>query len=243
MSAQDSISEVFDVFLCHNSEDKPAVREIAEGLAKEGIKPWLDETDIKLGSFWHKTIGQQIETVKSAAVFIGQHGTGPWQDREIIALLDQFDKRGCPIIPVILGSAPTNVALPWSLRGQHYVDFRATDSRPLKRLIWVITNEKPRELAAVPFLEKPAIMASPAEVQVLPSKGCQFETSKAHFGDQGVSKSRLYPPLDEPPNQENRTQFEILRRRVIEYWVDGVLRHSLYNEERAAETVAFQITA
>ena len=99
--AQDSKAEIFDVFLCHNSEDKSAVREIAQWLSEENIKAWLDEADIRSGSFWHAAIGQQIETVKSAAVCVGQHGVGPWQHREIIALLDQFDRRGCPVIPVI----------------------------------------------------------------------------------------------------------------------------------------------
>jgi hypothetical protein len=98
-------SKIFDVFLCHNGENKPAVREIAQKLTEQKIKPWLDEADIRGGSFWHTTIGQQIETVKSAAVFVGQHGVGPWQNREIIALLNQFDRRGCPVIPVILPSA------------------------------------------------------------------------------------------------------------------------------------------
>src|SRR5690349_20642327 len=104
VSAQEARAEIFDVFLCHNSEDKPAVREIAQNLLQENIKPWLDEADIKAGNFWHGAIGQQIETVKSAAVFIGQYGVGPWQNREIVALLDQFDRRGCPVIPVILAS-------------------------------------------------------------------------------------------------------------------------------------------
>jgi hypothetical protein len=49
--------------------------------------------DVRAGSFWDNTIGQHIETVKAAAVFVGQHGVGPWQCREIIALLDQFDTR------------------------------------------------------------------------------------------------------------------------------------------------------
>jgi hypothetical protein len=43
VNAQDSKAEIFDVFLCHNSEDKPAVREIAQQLVREGITPWLDE--------------------------------------------------------------------------------------------------------------------------------------------------------------------------------------------------------
>jgi hypothetical protein len=104
VSEQDSKAEIFDVFLCHNSEDKPAVREIAQQLVEEGIEPWLDEADIKSGIFWDTAIGQQIETVKSAAAFVGQHGVGPWQRREIIALLDRFDRRGCGVIPVILAS-------------------------------------------------------------------------------------------------------------------------------------------
>ena len=40
-------AEIFDVFLCHNSEDKPAVREIAQKLSEENIKPWLDEAEIR----------------------------------------------------------------------------------------------------------------------------------------------------------------------------------------------------
>ena len=85
MNAQDSRAEIFDVFLCHNSEDKPAVRKIAEKLSKKNIKPWLDEADIRTGGFWHTAIGQQIETAKAAAVFVGESGVGPWQYREIIA--------------------------------------------------------------------------------------------------------------------------------------------------------------
>ena len=37
-----SVSQ-FDVFLCHNSLDKPAVKRIAESLKELGIRPWLDE--------------------------------------------------------------------------------------------------------------------------------------------------------------------------------------------------------
>ena len=32
----------FDVFLCHNSQDKPAVREIGKRLRAKGLLPWLD---------------------------------------------------------------------------------------------------------------------------------------------------------------------------------------------------------
>jgi hypothetical protein len=50
VSAQDYNAEIFDVFLCHNSEDKPAVREIAQKLTEQTIKPWLDEDEIRPGT-------------------------------------------------------------------------------------------------------------------------------------------------------------------------------------------------
>jgi flagellar biosynthesis GTPase FlhF len=53
------------------------------------------------------------------------------------------------------------------------------------------------------------------------------EKSQSH---KFFSESRLYPALAEPPDPDNATQLNILRRRVGEYWVEGVLKHSLYNE-------------
>ncbi len=39
----------FDVFLCHNSADKPAVKRIGEKLKQRGILPWLDEWELRPG--------------------------------------------------------------------------------------------------------------------------------------------------------------------------------------------------
>jgi hypothetical protein len=143
VSAQDSKSEIFDVFLCHNSEDKPAVREIARKLTAEGIKPWLDVEQIPPGTTWQTALEEQINNIKSAAVFVGNSGIGPWQNEEIQAFLSQFMERKCPVIPTILGSATTTPDLPWTLKNRPHVDFRVSDPNPLKQLIWGITGQKP----------------------------------------------------------------------------------------------------
>jgi TIR domain-containing protein len=52
------------VFLCHNNEDKPAIREISQELAGKNIKPWLDEEQIRPGTSWQTALGQQIESIK-----------------------------------------------------------------------------------------------------------------------------------------------------------------------------------
>ena len=58
----------FDVFLCHNDDDKPAVRWVAERLRERGIRPWLDEVDLRPGYRWQEELEVQIEVIKSAAV-------------------------------------------------------------------------------------------------------------------------------------------------------------------------------
>ncbi|HMS84135.1 MAG TPA: NACHT domain-containing protein [Nitrospira sp.] len=45
-----------------------------------------------------------------------------------------------------------------------------------------------------------------------------------------LSEVRLYPAIAIPPYQEQRAQLEILRDRVQEYWIDGVLKQSLHRE-------------
>ena len=223
MNAIDSTAEIFDVFLCHNSEDKPAIREIAQKLKKEGIKPWLDEDQIRPGTSWQTALGHQIECIKSAAVFLGDSGLGPWQNQESQAFLNQLVERECPVIPVILSSAKATPELPWTLANLHRVDFR-TDSMALMRLIWGITGQKPAELSDVPAADKPATFQETTK----PSLTVGAD-EKARFNNV-FSDTRLYPALAEPPDQDNTIQLNILRRRVGEYWVEGVLKHSLYNE-------------
>jgi hypothetical protein len=60
----------FDVFLCHNSEDKPAVIEIAQQLKQSHLQPWLDVWELRPGSIWQYALEQQIENIGAAAVFV-----------------------------------------------------------------------------------------------------------------------------------------------------------------------------
>ena len=140
-------------------------------LVAEGIKPWLDEKEIRPGTSWQKAIGEQIDSIKSAAVFVGQNGLGLWQDEEIQALLSQFVKRECPVIPVVLPSAKATPKLPWTLANLNWVDFREADLDPLKQLIWGITGKRPCDQSYVSPASKAAAARQADDVQgLLPLK-------------------------------------------------------------------------
>ena len=104
--------------------------------------PWLDEWELRPGLPWQPLLEEQIGTIKSAAVFVGKNGRGPWQDKELEAFMREFVNRGCPVIPVLLSDAPEKPQLPIFLKGMTWVDFRKQDPDPLERLIWGITGER-----------------------------------------------------------------------------------------------------
>ncbi|WP_297324284.1 TIR domain-containing protein [Nitrosomonas sp.] len=133
----------FDVFLCHNSDDKAEIRHIADELIKQGIKPWLDEREIPPGTLWQTALEEQIANINSAAVFVGKSGIGPWQDIEIRAFINEFVERKCPVIPAILPTTEKIPSLPILLKNLHYVDFREPDPDPWLQIQWGITGNKP----------------------------------------------------------------------------------------------------
>ena len=134
----------FDVFLCHNSMDKSLVRDIGERLTLKGILPWLDQWEIAPGQRWQRELSNQIKYVKSAAIFLGKNGIGPWQDQEQEAFIRHYINRGCPVIPVILPNCRKVPELPVFLEGLQWVDFRKSDPDPMEQLIWGITGKQLR---------------------------------------------------------------------------------------------------
>jgi GTPase SAR1 family protein len=131
----------FDVFLCHNVNDKPAVRQLAQQLRERGLRPWLDERELRPGLPWQRVLEEQIQSIPATAVIVGSR-VGPWQDQELAAFLRQFVKRRCPVIPVLLPGAE-RPNLPAFLDGMTWVDLAVIDPNPIDQLEWGITGRHP----------------------------------------------------------------------------------------------------
>jgi tetratricopeptide (TPR) repeat protein len=142
-SLESAGDDQFDVFLCHNNSNKASIKVIGTQLRRLGLKPWLDEWELVPGRPWQQALEAQIGRIKTAAVFVGPAGIGPWQDKEMRGFLEEFDRRGTPVIPVILPSCVKTPDLPMFLKQHHYIDFRVAEPDPYRQLIWGITGEKP----------------------------------------------------------------------------------------------------
>jgi hypothetical protein len=135
----------FDVFLSHNSADKPLVELIAQRLKSEfGLNPFLDKWNLIPGKTWPKELQRALDESATAAFFLGPGGKGPWHDEEMQrALVKAVQTRGeYRVIPVLLpGADDSQVGGFLGLRT--WVDFRGgvDDELAFKRLVGGIKGE------------------------------------------------------------------------------------------------------
>lgn len=136
--------QTFDVFLSHNSKEKPIVRQLADAMKSRGFNVWLDEWELIPGRPWQEALEEIIQTTKAAAVLVGADGLGPWETPEMRACLSEFVDRHLPVIPVLLPGAQHQPSLPLFLKQFTWVDFRGGLTKEgLDRLEWGITGKKP----------------------------------------------------------------------------------------------------
>lgn len=167
----------YDVFLSHNSADKPAVEILARRLTDEvGLNPFLDKWHLIPGDPWQEAIEEALDQSHTCAVFIGPGGIGPWENEEMRAAIEQrVASRTFRVIPVLLPGAERGKRgrLPAFLNRATWVEFRHSldDTEAFRRLVAGIKGQAPgRGLATVE-----------AET-ICPYRGLQiFEAKHARF--------------------------------------------------------------
>lgn len=118
------MSDTFDVFLCHSSSDKPAVRQLADELERRGLRVWLDERELLPGKAWRAEIEAAMENVSSIAVVLGPGGPKSWQNAELDVALQLGVDRGRTVIPVLLPGVADDPGLPLFLKSYTWLDLR-----------------------------------------------------------------------------------------------------------------------
>lgn len=125
------------IFLCHNSEDKTRVRSINDALNMAGVETWFDERDIAPGAVWQRELEKQIQSVFGCLIMVGDSGIGPWEDLEEQAFINEFVKRKCLIIPVLIGGPDKfeTPELPLILRQFQWVNLRRDPAIGMIRIV------------------------------------------------------------------------------------------------------------
>ncbi len=126
-----TISETkYDVFLSHNSAEKPAVEALAEALEdKYNLRVFLDKWNLVPGDTWQEDLESALDESACCAVFLGPAGIGGWHNEELRSALDERVGGGMRVVPVLLPQADLpgkESSLPRFLRRLTWVKFNAS---------------------------------------------------------------------------------------------------------------------
>jgi MinD-like ATPase involved in chromosome partitioning or flagellar assembly len=140
------VGEKYDAFLSYVAADEKDVSQLDAQLRRYRVKTFFPFRDLAPGEDWSAGTAAGMAASKATVVFVGEGGSGPWQDQESVVALENYAKDSTKrIIPVLLPKAPSSqLRLPNFLRNVHWVDLRAglKDREAIGNLAWALTGER-----------------------------------------------------------------------------------------------------
>jgi len=140
------VSRPLRVFLCHASQDKPAVWKLHRYLKQHGVQPWLDQEDLLPGQNWEVEIPRALFSSDVILVCLSKNSVDKegYVQKEISFALDKALEKPegtIFVIPVKLEECD----IPKRLGRYQWVDLSRTDGR--KRLLLGL-NKRASDLGA-----------------------------------------------------------------------------------------------
>jgi formylglycine-generating enzyme required for sulfatase activity len=231
------------VFLCHASQDKPAVRKLHRYLKSRGVQPWLDELDLLPGENWEVEIPKAILSSDVILVCLSKNSVDKegYVQKEITFALDKAQEKPegtIFIVPVKL----EDCEVPRRLKQYQWVDVFRQDG--YKRLMLslqkrasglgadvssVILDETRR--TPTPKTLKPVVKQPEEQIVSLPVKEEIKEEPEVKFTQKKLFTKLLSPSSLSPEGllpQQNHTFAEnvvlkhekksVLSFRVV-FWI------------------------
>ena len=162
------------VFLCHASQDKPAVRKLYERLNAEfWIAPWLDEENLLPGQDWDLEIYKATRDADAIIIALSdisvkKEGYVNKEIRRVLDIANEKPEGTIYIIPLRLDDCSPSFV---QLKRLHWLDYFTPNAhqkllRSLKRRATVLKIKTSKK----PLKEMPEIFTEVAQEKVLPKK-------------------------------------------------------------------------
>ena len=156
----------YDIFLSHNSKDKPRVRNLAERLREGGLRVWLDEWVIRPGDDIYLAIERGVEASRTLVLCMSRATfDSDWVtlERSTVIFRDPAN-RDRRFIPLLLADCE----IPDAIRRYRYIDYRDEGEAAFRELmeacgteaeaptpsLKTVPDEKPEEGEAIALFER-----------------------------------------------------------------------------------------
>jgi hypothetical protein len=147
--SDEKMSDESRVFLCHNTKEKPEINKIRSLLEEREIRTFMDQYNFKSFGLWKEQLKTEITSFRTAAIFLGKSGLGPWQTKEIEMFLQALEQSpenrriGLVILPGCPDSLKDEVTKQWpDLSDRQWTDFNQSKPDPMESLILGITSHQ-----------------------------------------------------------------------------------------------------
>jgi hypothetical protein len=149
------------VFLSHSSKDKEFVRDLARDLARLGMKPWLDEWEIRIGECIVSKVDSAIANADYVILVLSPNSVeSGWVEREWKARYwDEINEKKVIVLPVLL----RDCQIPALIKTKRYADFRESYAVGLANLANALIPARVSEIMEDTARQVPG----PTEVRLL----------------------------------------------------------------------------
>lgn len=138
------MADFYDVFLSHNSQDKPAVRAICKSLEDAGCRVFFDDNDMNYDEIAGSTIDEALDKTLVFAGCWGPNGHGTYHMAEMDIGFNAAIHNNKSLITVILPGAGTSTPTA-RFRGFPPIIFsHPDDTAPIKKILSVVDGVRQR---------------------------------------------------------------------------------------------------
>jgi len=187
----------FEVFVSYNSEDRTIVADVIRQFHNEGIKTWWDRDDITAGQEWPAELENALSTTSTVVIFIGPHGPGYYQNKEIPRAVEEKKARQIKVIPVILPGGSDK--LPFPLNDLQSISFNGPegleDVENLRRLITAIKDDLPSPAVEAAWAQR-ELRAAILDYYKTQEANCEHLVFTPRLNKDEVKGSDIYVPLN-----------------------------------------------
>lgn len=116
------------VFLCHASDDKPAVKELYDRLSKDGVDPWIDKEKLIPGQDWQHEINRAVRDSDAVIICLSSRSVTKegFLQKEIKIAFDVAEEKPDGII-FIIPAKLEDCVVPERMRKYQRADLYASD--------------------------------------------------------------------------------------------------------------------